>query len=254
MKKLAIILSIVLALLIAGVVLYFTSSTVRSWLPVGSSAAEPTTQTSTPEEPTTPEATTAPHPLAIALMNFRAQAQARFDEIAAEDPPSGRWQMRLSAYAAFSIDDGFVAFANIYHTEDGNIYSQDQFVEQWHAHYVYENGRAVEGPLLETGFAEDPDLTDEILAMRIDIPAGAEPPAYYRAAVQRGTSLRIRGGPGLDYPQLGNIPAGGVVQVSEQRNGWGRVTYAMRVPSDATRLSLREVTGWASMEFLQRID
>ena len=245
MKKIVIVLSIVLALLLAGIVLYFTSATVRSWLPIGSGTAEPATQVPAPEEdPVLHEATDAPHPLAIALMNFRAQAQARFDEIMAEDPPPGRLQLNVPA---FSIGEGFVAFATIFYTE-GEV---EHFLEQWHAHWVYANGRAVQGPELETGFAHAEDNTDEILAMRI--PAGDDSPAHYRATVQRGTTLRIRGGPGVDYPQLGNIPAGGVVVVSEQRNGWGRVTYAMRVPSDATRLSLREVSGWASMEFLERV-
>lgn len=59
----------------------------------------------------------------------------------------------------------------------------------------------------------------------------------YRVATKEGSDLRVRSGPSTDTEQIGGIPNGSIVAVSEIKNGWGHVVYG-------------DINGWCSMEFL----
>lgn len=72
------------------------------------------------------------------------------------------------------------------------------------------------------------------------IPSNAPPPGsgeLYKVATL-GSPLRIRTGPGTDYPVAGNIPNGSLITVELVMEKWAYVTYL-------------GVTGWCSLDYLQ---
>ncbi|MBQ9493145.1 MAG: CHAP domain-containing protein [Oscillibacter sp.] len=84
------------------------------------------------------------------------------------------------------------------------------------AHPFRLSGTGVEG---WTDFEDVKLLSPE--AKRAEL-AHAAPKTGFRVEITARPSLRVRNGPGIEYPHQESLSAGTVVTILEERNGWGR--------------------------------
>lgn len=139
--------------------------------------------------------------------------------------------------------------------EDGEPerYEQDGMGDFYHIGLKGHNGKVLNAKSASAGFVESPDSGWKYAAPLLDVDysedAGggenmAEETALFLAQVAtQNDPLRVRDEPGVGGSKLGSIPRGAVVDVLDTsvNAGWWRVRY-------------EDMTGYASSDYLRRID